>query len=94
MESPDAARATTVEGLGQAVRFLSAVRQNPELIRRFREETFDLEELVVLGEQLGFRFNGVALQQAFHYDFQLRLAVQQSTTRSSFEMDRQPGPTA
>lgn len=88
MEPSDVPQAHPVEGFGQAVRFLAEARRRPELLRAFREETFDLDELVKLGEQMGFRFDGAALQQAFRHDFQLRMAVQQAAARDSDKLDR------
>ena len=83
----DAQQAQAAEGLGEAVRFIVEVRRRPELVRVFREEAFDLDELVALGEELGFSFDAAALQLAFRNDFQLRMAVQQGNVRRSVEGD-------
>lgn len=88
MVPANAPQTHAAEGLGQAARFLAEARRRPGLLHAFREGTFGLDELVALGEQLGFRFDGAALQQAFRHDFQLRMAVQQAAARGSAEVDR------
>jgi hypothetical protein len=88
MEASNPVQAAHVtDGFGQAVRFLAEVRRRPELLRALREEAFDLDELIVLGQQMGFRFDGAALQQVFRHDFQLRMAVQQAAVRGSNTLD-------
>ena len=86
MKPSDTLRPAT-EAVSQAARFLVEVRRRPELMRRLQQETLDLDELVALGGQLGFRFDGPALQQAFRNDFMLRLAIRQRADAPSTELD-------
>lgn len=87
MEPSIAREEKTPERLGQAARFLIEVRRRPELMRKLREETLDLDELVALGGQLGLRFDGPALQQAFRNDFMLRMAIQWTAGSGSMKPD-------
>ncbi len=87
MEPSDAPQAQIAERLGQAIRFVVEVKRRPELVRAFREETFDLDELVALGAELGFNFDAAALQLAFRNDFQLRMAVRHGNAQRSVEGD-------
>jgi len=88
MEPSGALRPPAADGLRQAARFLIEVRQRPELMRRLREEPLGLDELVELGRQLGLRFDGPALQQAFRNDFALRMAIGRHAGGHSMKADR------
>lgn len=75
MQPSGAPQPPTTEALRQAARFLIEVRRRPELRRRLQDEVLDLDDLVALGRELGLRFDGQALQQAFRNDALLRMGI-------------------
>ena len=72
----------------EALRFLTKVRQSPDQYRNLLDNVDGLDDLVALGEQAGFKFDGMALQTAYSHEFSLRMAIHQEMAGASGKHNR------